>query len=67
MAEKADSMYNELEQAINNLVPGSETYERDLNAIQLAMSKYTQMTELLSNLQKDLHDMSMSIIRNIKM
>jgi len=67
MADKADSMYNELEQAINNLVPGSETYERDLNAIQLAMSKYTQMTELLSNLQKDLHDMSMSIIRNIKM
>ncbi len=27
--------------AINNLVPGSETYERDLNAIQLAMSSST--------------------------
>ena len=67
MASKADSMYADLERAINNLDPTSKTYETDLTAIQLAMSKYTQMTELLSNLQKDLHDMSMSIIRNIKM
>lgn len=67
MAGKADAMYADLEQQIGNLDPASPTYQNDLTAIQLAMSKFTQMTELLSNLQKDMHDMSMSIIRNIKM
>jgi flagellar capping protein FliD len=66
LASKTDSMYSNLENQINNLDPESDTYQKDLQNIQLAMSKYTQMTELLSNLQKDLHEMSMSIIRNIK-
>ncbi len=66
LAGKTDDMYKDLESAINNLDPKSDSYQKDLQNIQLAMSKYTQMTELLSNLQKDLHEMSMSIIRNIK-
>ncbi len=66
LAGKTDDMYSDLENAINNLDPKSDNYQKDLQNIQLAMSKYTQMTELLSNLQKDLHEMSMSIIRNIK-
>jgi len=66
LAGKTDNMYSDLENAINNLDPKSDSYQKDLQNIQLAMSKYTQMTELLSNLQKDLHEMSMSIIRNIK-
>ena len=66
LAGKTDDMYKDLENSINNLDPKSDSYQKDLQNIQLAMSKYTQMTELLSNLQKDLHEMSMSIIRNIK-
>ena len=66
LAGKTDDMYKDLENSINNLDPDSDSYQQDLQKIQLAMSKYTQMTELLSNLQKDLHEMSMSIIRNIK-
>lgn len=66
LGSKTDAMYKDLESAINGLDPESDTYQIDLQNIQLAMSKYTQMTELLSNLQKDLHEMSMSIIRNIK-
>jgi len=66
LAGKTDDMYKDLENAINSLDPKSDSYQKDLQNIQLSMSKYTQMTELLSNLQKDLHEMSMSIIRNIK-
>jgi flagellar capping protein FliD len=67
MAGQVDSMYANIESQINNLNPDSPTYQKDLQNIQMAMAKFTQLTELLSNLQKDLHDMSMSIIRNIKM
>jgi len=66
LGEKADKMYGDLETQINNLDPESKSFQKDMQKVQLAMSKYTQMTELLSNVQKNLHDKSMSIVRNIK-
>ncbi len=66
MAGMVDSMYANIESQINNLNPDSPTYQSDLQQIQFAMAKFTQMTELLSNLQKNLHEMSMSIIRNMR-
>jgi len=66
LAGQMDSMYSNLESQISGLDPNSPTFQKDLNNLNLAMSQFTTMTELLSNIQKNLHDMSMAIVRNIK-
>lgn len=64
LADKCDSMYKGVEDAVNKL--GDNPSQKDLQKVQMMMDKYKQMTELLSNMQKDFDEMNMSIIRNIK-
>ena len=64
LAEKCDSMYKGLEDAVGKL--GDNPSQKDLQKVQMMMDKYKQMTELLSNVQKDFSEMNMAIIRNVK-
>lgn len=64
LAQKTDKMYESLEKAVGNL--SDKPSQKEMQEIQMAMGKYNQMTQMLSTLQKDLDDMNMSIVRNMK-
>lgn len=66
LAAKADGQLGELKELAAGYDPSAEDAQQQMINIQTAMQNYTQITNMVTSMSKDLHDMNMAIIRNLK-
>ncbi len=65
-ASKAYDQMNSIEKQIQNLDPNDPNYQKKLMQLQFKMQKIMQMIQMITQLLRMKHDMSMQIIRNIR-
>lgn len=61
-----DKLFGEMDSIMNRLNSGEELKPQELMKLQMRMQQIQQMIQMINEMHKAMHDMSMSIIRNIR-
>ncbi len=61
-----DRLFGEMDKIMNELNSGKELKPQDVMRLQARMLQIQQMIQMINEMRKAMHDMSMSIIRNIR-